>query len=504
MNEILNNSKVIGAVYAVFDKDKLIEARAFGRANIEQNRPLTIDTNMRLASLSKVVTTAAIMQLSERGQLDIDGDIGDYLGYQVRNPKHPAISITVRRLLTHTSSLNDDGGYNALLEHDPGLLLTMPLSNLIACNHRLTANSWYSEQTFLNKRPGEYFLYSNLGYIVLGSIVERVAGINFRDYCQTNIFEPLKMQAAFDAAAVDWQSTATLYRYNDNAVPFPSKSDYKNIAPKPIEIKLPLGNAAGYGPQGGLMCSVPDYARFLGMIASSGTYNGVQVLSKASCDVMQQLQWFTPLTDQSDNAGVGYWQAGLDLQVTDDLVKNLRLAGHGGDAYGLIAGAYYDRISGKGFVMAFTGGQYLPDQSCLGYYSVETDFATAIVRRHAGFFEKSPIIVAAIAGSQTVSVNSRTIILPENLTVDKDMVPEITLNDVLGTPIKSLNADAEEIELTCGAKTLKFVCGSTVAETGEGAKIALATAPYRKAGHFFLPLVAVRDYFEITAEINGR
>jgi len=490
--KILDDNKIVGAVYAVFAKDELIETRAFGYANVEQRRLMTTDANLRLASLSKIVTTTAIMQLAERGKLNLDGDISDYLGYPVLNSNYPDTPISVRNLIMHTSSLADVN-YDALLEYDPRLLLLTPLRELIAGD---SGSRWYNAATFTGKRPGEYFLYSNLGYITLGSIVELAADINFCDYCQEYIFEPLQMRASFDAARVDWQKTATLYQQDHTGAHRPSKSDYRGVAPVPIVARFPLGNAAGYGPQGGLMCSVPDYAKFLGMLANGGSYQNLRLLQKAACDQMLQLQWFAPLDSGGDNAKIGYWQQGLDLQVTDDLVKNLRLAGHGGDAYGLIAGAYFDRTTGKGFVMAFNGGRYVSVTDNPGFLTVETAFAEAIVRRHADFFRKMPCSVSFVAGGRAVLVNSRVVELPDELTIDGDLVPEITLNDILGTPIASMDVVRGEITLTNGVKPLKFVVGKNCAVSADG-EICLKQAPYYKGGHFFLPLGAVRDYFEV-------
>ncbi|MEI6284963.1 MAG: serine hydrolase [Bacillota bacterium] len=495
LKDILAAHEIVGAVYAVFDKDKLIETAAFGWANIEQQRLMNCSCNMRLASLSKVVTTTAIMQLREQNKLELDNDISDYLGYLVRNPHYPSQPITVRQLMMHTGSLADSGGYNALVEYDPALLLTTPLRELIDGGWRQAAGDWYSERTFLNKLPGEHFLYSNLGYIILGSIVELLSGMNFCAYCETNILQPLQMPTAFDAALVDWENTATLYKYDSNGSLRPVKGNYQGVRPVPIAVKLPLGNAAGFGPQGGLMCSVPDYAKFLGMIANGGSYQGVRLLTQKSCDLLQQLQWFAPLDSGGDHAEIGYWQQGLDLQVTDDLVKGLRLAGHGGDAYGLIAGAYFDRMTGKGFVMAFNGGRYLPDADSPGFLTVETAIAGAIVRRHADFFAKQASIISFTNGARAVVVNSRLVELPGELSIDGELVPEITLNDVFGTPIASLDAERGEITLANGNKTLKFVVGKNYAIAANGERILLQQAPYYKAGHFWLPLGTMREYF---------
>lgn len=502
VKSLLDKHKIVGAVYVIFDKDRTIETRSFGYANLAQKRLMTTSTNMRLASLSKVVTTTAIMQLRERGLLKLDSNISQYLGYKVINPHYPDKAITIQQLLTHTSSISDFGGYGELAEYNPGLLINTPLCNLLSFEKRALPGSWYREKTFLDKEPGQYFMYSNLGFIILGSIVERVSGMNFRDYCRINIFEPLGMQASFDPADVDWKNTATLYSYDKSGVFRPSKSNYE-AAPRSIKTNLPLGNAASYGPQGGLMCNLPDYAKFMGMLANGGSYNGVKVLLKSSCDYMQQLHWFSPTDVAENNATAGYWQEGLDLQVTDSLVKNQRMIGHGGDAYGLRAGAFFNLVTGKGFVMAFTGGNYQPNKFARGFSTAETEVAQALNDKYGGFAATHPVTVTATNGYRAVMVDYRRIILPGKLVVVDDTVPEITLNDVLGIPIKSLDFSSGKITLIYRNKKITFERGKDYAISEISGRISLEKPVAIRDGHFYLPLNVVRTCFDLKIQIIG-
>lgn len=95
---------------------EVVYHRQFGDQWIDPNhglhsRPATASTLYRLASISKLVTTIAVMKLVEEGRLDLDRDLSDYLGFPFRNPHFPTVPITLRMLLSHTSSLRDDAGY---------------------------------------------------------------------------------------------------------------------------------------------------------------------------------------------------------------------------------------------------------------------------------------------------------------------------------------------------------------------------------------------------------
>ena len=102
------------SVVAVRDA-RIVYERAFGRRFIDgsggRDKPAETATLFRVASISKLATTIGVLKLVEQGRLSLDADIATYLGYGVRNPDFPDVPITLRMLLTHTSSLRDDAGY---------------------------------------------------------------------------------------------------------------------------------------------------------------------------------------------------------------------------------------------------------------------------------------------------------------------------------------------------------------------------------------------------------
>jgi CubicO group peptidase (beta-lactamase class C family) len=86
--------------------------RQFGQRSIAAARPANERTLYRIASISKMMTTLGVMMLVEQGKLSLDADAGDYLGFPLRNPHFPERVVTLRTLLSHTSSLRDDAGYS--------------------------------------------------------------------------------------------------------------------------------------------------------------------------------------------------------------------------------------------------------------------------------------------------------------------------------------------------------------------------------------------------------
>jgi uncharacterized protein YbbC (DUF1343 family)/CubicO group peptidase (beta-lactamase class C family) len=173
LQDAIHDNQIPGAVLLVWHDGQTLYSKAFGQRSLEPRRtPMTVDTVFDLASLTKVVaTTTAVMQLVERGEIRSNDPVAKYIPEFAQNGKE---DITVRNLLTHHSGLRED------------LDLTQPWQG------RDTAFSMaFAEKPVF--APGSRFLYSDINFIVLGALVERVSGTTLDQYCQKNIFAPLAM-----------------------------------------------------------------------------------------------------------------------------------------------------------------------------------------------------------------------------------------------------------------------------------------------------------------------
>ncbi len=181
---------IIGASACVMNGDKVIWQGAAGWADISGQISMTPDTIQNIGSISKTVTATAVMQLVESDQLSVKADINDYLPFPIRNPRHENVPITIRHLLTHHSSITDGPAYNASYAcGDP----TVSLHDWIVSVLTPQGEHFHPKRYFGSKAPGERRQYSNIGYGVLGLIVENVAGQPFEEYCDQHIFAPLGM-----------------------------------------------------------------------------------------------------------------------------------------------------------------------------------------------------------------------------------------------------------------------------------------------------------------------
>ena len=126
LDKIFKNHHTVGGAVIIARDGEIVYEHYYGYASKTGRIPVTEDTYFRLASVTKMVTAIRVMQLVEEGVLDLDRDISEYLGYQVGNAYYPQTPITLRMLMTHTSSLNQHGGYqrsdrslSELITYDP-------------------------------------------------------------------------------------------------------------------------------------------------------------------------------------------------------------------------------------------------------------------------------------------------------------------------------------------------------------------------------------------------
>ncbi len=484
--------KVVGLSAAVFKDNKLVWNGGYGWADLETGRLVTPDTLFRVASLSKMVTATALMQLYEQGKFALDDDISKYLGYTVRNPQYPDIRITFRQLLNHTSSIVDSGAYNSIVEENPELLRDINIRDMLVPDGR-----YYTSATFADYAPGSHFNYSNFGTGIVGSLVEKISGMPFDKYCTKYIFKPLTMDASFEAADIkNWQSIATLYRPAGDLLYFrPTKDDYNGTKPKPTPITSPLGSALGRSPAGGLRSSSTDFSKFMQAHMNGGVYKRTRILKADTADLMHSIQWF------GNSMNGFYKQKGLNFHITDDLVPSKRLVGHSGEAYGLSSDAYYDPDSKFGVVF-MVNGAHLTDAT--PYYSIETTIAKTLFDTFMPKEKDKARQIKAKANTTFITVNDRKIVL----TVPAAVVKNGKTQSLFLSAVAA--ADALTAGIEQAGDTFIFTYGQNAATltagqpsmTVNGKSVALPQAPYKQNEQLLVPVREVAAALKINANIS--
>jgi CubicO group peptidase (beta-lactamase class C family) len=182
-----------GGAVAVMRDGKLIYARGFGYAHVENKTPVQPDALFRIASVSKTITAAAVMKLVEDGKLTLDDRIAPFIAHLTPAPGATVDprweQITVRHLLNHAAGWDrtkPNGGF------DP---IDRPAIAAAAVNAPAPASSEtlirYMKGMPLDFNPGEKFAYSNFGYIILGRVIERVSGMPYATFVRSRVLEPV-------------------------------------------------------------------------------------------------------------------------------------------------------------------------------------------------------------------------------------------------------------------------------------------------------------------------
>jgi len=278
---------LMGLEAAVVAQGKPVWTGACGTADAARRMPMTPDTVVNIASLSKTVTAAAVMRLAERGLIRIDDDATAHLPFAVRNPLYDAEPITIRHLLAHVSSVADGPAYAQSYVCGPAQeSLGAWLEAYFAARARGNFHPW---------PPGEKFAYSNVGYGLLGAVVETVSGSPFAQFCEAEIFRPLGMaRTSAGAARVPPEQQAVDYTLTAKADAAGRIMPERGSLPAAAKGQVYIANCAysfPTAPDGLVRTSAADFARFLASMAGGGAYEGHHLLHPASLDEMFREQF---------------------------------------------------------------------------------------------------------------------------------------------------------------------------------------------------------------------
>jgi CubicO group peptidase (beta-lactamase class C family) len=335
LHAFMEESGTLGLAVAVVKDGGIVYTASFGSRSTEDHAPLQDGDVFRIASISKSFTTSALMRLVEEGRISLDDDVSELAGFPVRNPLYPETPITVRMVLSHSSSLNDSQGYFNLDVLNPA------------------TNPDYGK-CYNDYEPGTRYQYCNLGFNTLGAIIEKRSGVRFDRYVREVVINPLNLVASFNvddlpgATFVPLHHPDTTEMAENGTIGFrASQGVYDSPAPR-----MDAGYVMGYStplfsPTGGMKTSAMDLARYMTVHMHYGVdpSTGVRILSEESARLMQ-----TPVVEVNESNHYG-----LALKRTTNLIPGEVMVGHTGSAYGLLSAMFFEPDKKFGFVVMTNG-----------------------------------------------------------------------------------------------------------------------------------------------------
>ena len=303
------------------------------------DRPMTSDTKIRVASLSKTILSLVVFRLVEEGLLELDTDISQYLGVKVQNPSHPDTPITLRVLLAHSSGLADASYVHSLEQLQ---------------NHLMKPSAYTSH------KPGTHYSYNNFAYGIVGTMCEVVTGKSVTTLLNEYFFNPMGIKASYVPELLNPDEIAVLYDENHNVA--------RGVKTQRNQLKFTEEAGKGFKLYaGGLTISAKDYAKLLTLFMNDGMYDGVRYLSTESVELIHSVQ------STRVNGKIGQ---GMPVLTRYPFYGGKKLQYHTGSAYGLFSLYTYDRATKTGVVILTIGAR--PSQDAYSIYGVCSEIAQGV------------------------------------------------------------------------------------------------------------------------------
>jgi CubicO group peptidase (beta-lactamase class C family) len=352
--EGMAKEQIPGAVFVLVAGGRVVLAEGYGVADVASGRPVDPATTVfPIASISKLFTATALMQLADRGRIDLDTDVNRYLTSARVPPTYPE-PVTAAQLLAHTSGLDE-----------------LPGRRVRSKAELVRLGDFLSSRLVRVHSPGAVTSYSSFGIALAGLLVQDVSGMEFEQYLARNIWGPLGMTRTF----IDVPDSLA------GALATPYEMDNGKATPVPYELyQTP--------PTSCIMSTAPDMARFMIAHLAQGRSGGGRILSPRAAELMQQQH-------ATMHPRVPGWAYGF--QVGDE--NGRRVLEHGGDIGGFSSLLVLLPDEGVGFFVAHhlestnlrfdvkrrILDRYFPDRRPIQTPTPQTDLAGRL-RRFAGVY----------------------------------------------------------------------------------------------------------------------
>lgn len=316
--------KIVGGAVIIALDGEVLYSYAYGYKTNTRREAVTPDTCYRIASVTKLVSAVGLMQLLTEQEISLDTPVKDIVGFNVVNPAFPEEEITIRQVLSHTSSFVQTQYYHPNWE-------------------KLPVNNKYFSKTV---RPGTAYAYSNLNGGLIGAMIEALSGQSVNSYMQAHVFEPLGINAAYHMALLPDQSDLAPQLAKNGTVAvglsrmLESVKNYNDTCD-------PRANTNH--TSGELCISAKGMIRMISMLQRGGELDGVRILPQEAVQLMMQDQQTLPgSTVHCDS------EYGLAMARVEGMPGGTWY-GHQGRKHGLTSNMYFQPDTGLSVAVIANG-----------------------------------------------------------------------------------------------------------------------------------------------------
>ncbi len=302
--------KIVGGAVVISYKGNIVFEMPYGKRNARDL--VDMETRFRIASVTKMVSAVGLMQLYEQGLVQLDEPLDKVLPFKVFNPYFENVPITLRQVLSHTSSIASSNYYWPKWDH-------------------FKKGTKYMRK---DAKPGESYQYSNLNGGLIGSTIEALSNVFVNTYMQQNVFFPLGIDAGYAPQFLQEQNNVSYVYNKDHSLAKTTKYYVKDSEKYTDEAKPQEHLAITVGS---LFVSPLDLTKLMIALLNGGEKDGVRILSKETVELMEKDQ-----NTLQNSSVTGESKYGLGLSRVSDL-EGGTWYGHQGMIHGLTANAFYQK-----------------------------------------------------------------------------------------------------------------------------------------------------------------
>jgi CubicO group peptidase (beta-lactamase class C family) len=375
---VADQGHLAGASFGIVVDDKLVWTGTYGEG-------ITEETTFNVGSIAKPVVATAVLQLAERGLIDLHADINRYLPFDVRHPGYPDVPITAHVLLLHQSGMAHHTPEYAAYMGRPGYLtwdartrgrslygqIVLPEGDPdygeFLAGYLPPGGVYHTPEAWLDCRPGTEYRYSSPGFDLLGYLVEQASGSSFDQYLEEQVFEPLGMTRSGRLSA-------------DPPFPQAPPTERVHSVLAKADLRPPIYGSGRIGG-GGLYSTVPDMAQFLIAHMNEGRIGDVQLLEPESVAEMHQLRIASSVDVGMAGSGYGWTHFRREpWEYWGSFFQFYGAQGHGGSDIGYRARIYMVErdVGGFGVILLTNTANFLKEDM-LWYFSTYLQLETMLM-----------------------------------------------------------------------------------------------------------------------------